>query len=74
MLNHLFEGALETSANTYNFMVGMDTVAQITRWILGIGILLLLRRQPRFIHATGDKQWYQINLARSGRTGGFTTD
>lgn len=64
ILNRLFENRWYALGSSYNFMVGMDTVAknyQIDSWYIDS---LKLEDSAKIIHFTGDKPWYQVNLNR----------
>ena len=64
ILNKLFENRWYALDSSYNFMVGMDTVArnyQIENWYTDS---LELEETAKIIHFTGDKPWYQVNLNR----------
>ena len=64
ILNKLFENRWYALDSSYNFMVGMDTVArnyQIDSWYIDS---LKLEDSAKIIHFTGDKPWYQVNLNR----------
>lgn len=64
ILNRLFENRWQNLNSSYNFMVGMDTVArnyQIEDWYIDS---LELEETAKIIHFTGDKPWYQVNLNR----------
>lgn len=64
ILNKLFENRWYSLDSSYNFMVGMDTVArnyQIDSWYIDS---LKLEDSAKIIHFTGDKPWYQVNLNR----------
>jgi len=64
ILNRLFENRWYALDSSYNFMVGMDTVArnyQIDSWYIAS---LKLEDSAKIIHFTGDKPWYQVNLNR----------
>ena len=64
ILNKLFENRWYALDFSYNFMVGMDTVArnyQIETWYTDS---LELEETAKIIHFTGDKPWYQVNLNR----------
>ena len=64
ILNRLFENRWQNLNSSYNFMVGMDTVArnyQIETWYTDS---LELEETAKIIHFTGDKPWYQVNLNR----------
>ena len=64
ILNRLFENRWYALDSSYNFMVGMDTVArnyQIDSWYIDS---LKLEDSAKIIHFTGDKPWYQVNLNR----------
>ena len=64
ILNKLFENRWNALDSSYNFMVGMDTVArnyQIDSWYIDS---LKLEDSAKIIHFTGDKPWYQVNLNR----------
>lgn len=64
ILNKLFENRWYSLDSSYNFMVGMDTVArnyQIENWYIDS---LKLEETAKIIHFTGDKPWYQVNVNR----------
>lgn len=64
ILNRLFENRWYALDSSYNFMVGMDTVArnyEIENWYTDS---LELEETAKIIHFTGDKPWYQVNLNR----------
>ena len=64
ILNRLFENRWQNLNSSYNFMVGMDTVArnyQIENWYIDS---LKLEETAKIIHFTGEKPWYQVNLNR----------
>ncbi len=64
ILNKLFENRWYALDSSYNFMIGMDTVArnyQIENWYTDS---LELEETAKIIHFTGDKPWYQVNLNR----------
>ena len=64
ILNILFQKRWKKLPQKYNFMVGMDTVArnyQIASWYQDS---LVVEKEAKIIHYTGEKPWYGINLNR----------
>lgn len=64
ILNILFQKRWKKLPQKYNFMVGMDTVArnyQIVSWYQDS---LVVEKETKIIHYTGEKPWYGINLNR----------